>query len=118
MTEIRALTGLRGIAAIIVFFAHTRETLGSRGLSLQVPTLIQRLFLSGGRQVDIFFVLSGFILALIYRDWFARSITKVGYFAFLQRRFARVYPLHAFILFLVISFVFAAHVLNANTMNG
>ena len=78
MTEIRALTGLRGIAAIIVFFAHTRETLGSRGLSLQVPMLIQRLFLSGGRQVDIFFVLSGFILALIYRDWFARSITKVG----------------------------------------
>lgn len=118
MREIRALTGLRGIAAITVFFAHTRETLESRGLPLQVPELVRRLFLSGGRQVDIFFVLSGFILALIYRDWFAESLSKQTYIEFLRRRFARIYPLHAFMLLLVLCFVLAAHFLHANTANG
>ena len=118
MKEIRALTGLRGIAAIVVFFAHTRETLENRGLTLHVPTLVERLFLSSGRQVDIFFVLSGFILALIYRDWFAVSVTREAYGGFLKRRFARIYPLHVFMLLLVIAFVYAAHAFHARTING
>jgi peptidoglycan/LPS O-acetylase OafA/YrhL len=118
MKEIRALTGLRGIAALVVFFAHTRDTLETRGLSLNVSTPLERLFLMGGRQVDIFFVLSGFVLALIYRDWFAGEVTRRSYGQFIQRRFARIYPLHAFILMLVIALVVAAHILHAHTMNG
>lgn len=118
MKEIRALTGLRGIAAIVVFFAHTRDTLQTRGLSLHVPTLVERLCLMGGRQVDIFFVLSGFVLALIYRSWFANSVTKNAYGEFLKRRFARIYPLHFFMLILVIALVYAAHVFHALTMHG
>jgi peptidoglycan/LPS O-acetylase OafA/YrhL len=118
MNEIRALTGLRGIAALVVFFAHTRDTLQSRGLSLDVPTVLVRLFLSGGRQVDIFFVLSGFILAMIYRDWFSNHVGKKSYVKFLQRRFARIYPLHTFMLLLVIAFVVAAMVFHAHTVNG
>ena len=66
MNEIRPLTGIRGIAALTVFLAHTQETLLLKGIDLSAPTLIERLLLSGGRQVDIFFVLSGFILTLIY----------------------------------------------------
>jgi peptidoglycan/LPS O-acetylase OafA/YrhL len=118
MNEIRALTGLRGIAAIVVFFAHVRDTLETRGFSLHVPTLVERLCLSSGRQVDIFFVLSGFVLALIYRDWFASSVTRGGYGQFLKRRFARIYPLHAFMLLMIIAFVFAAHVFHVRTING
>jgi peptidoglycan/LPS O-acetylase OafA/YrhL len=118
MREIRALTGLRGIAAMVVFFAHTRSTLQARGMPLQVPTAVERLFLSGGRQVDIFFVLSGFVLALIYRDWFGNAVAKNAYGQFLKRRFARIYPLHAFALILVIIFVLAAHLFHARTFNG
>jgi peptidoglycan/LPS O-acetylase OafA/YrhL len=118
MNEIRPLTGLRGIAALVVFLAHTRETLQSRGLSLPVPNLLERLFLSGGRQVDIFFVLSGFILALIYRDWFSDSLKRKSYLKFLQRRIARIYPLHAFMLILVVLFVLAALLFHASTVNG
>jgi peptidoglycan/LPS O-acetylase OafA/YrhL len=118
VNEIRALTGLRGIAALVVFLAHTRDTLQTRGLSLPVPDLIERLFLSSGRQVDIFFVLSGFILALIYRDWFGAGVTRQSYVKFQQRRFARIYPLHAFMLILVILFVVAAGFLHAHTVNG
>lgn len=118
MKEIRALTGLRGIAAIVVFFAHTRDTLENRGISIQVPTLVERLFLSSGRQVDIFFVLSGFVLAMIYQDWFAQSVARSAYGQFLKRRFARIYPLHAFTLLLVIAFVYSAQIFHVHTMNG
>jgi peptidoglycan/LPS O-acetylase OafA/YrhL len=116
--EIRALTGLRGVAALVVFLVHTRDTLETRGLSFEINTLVERLFLMSGRQVDIFFVLSGFVLALIYRDWFSNSVTKAAYGTFLKRRFARIYPLHAFMLVLVIALVAAAHVLHAHTMSG
>ncbi len=118
MKEIRALTGLRGVAAFIVFLAHTRETLEVRGFQLDVPVLVQRLFLSGGRQVDIFFVLSGFILTLIYRNWFMEAVTRHAYGHFLQRRFARIYPLHAFMLVLVFCFVTVARIGHVDTVNG
>jgi peptidoglycan/LPS O-acetylase OafA/YrhL len=118
MGEIRALTSLRGIAAIVVFFAHTRETLEARGLHIEVSTLVQRFFFAGGRQVDIFFVLSGFILALIYSDWFATSVTRAQYVKFIQRRFARIYPLHCFMILLVVASVSAAHLFHFQTMNG
>jgi peptidoglycan/LPS O-acetylase OafA/YrhL len=118
LNEIRGLTGLRGIAAVIVFLAHTQETLLGRGLPLQVPTLVQRLFLSGGRQVDIFFVLSGFILALIYRDWFRERLAAPTYFKFLRRRVARIYPLHLFMLLLIMTFVYTAYALHIHTSTG
>jgi len=116
--EIRGLTGLRGVAALTVFLAHTHETLGERGLNLPVSNLAQRLFLNGGRQVDIFFVLSGFIMAMTYRAWFADTVARSGYCKFLQRRFARIYPLHFVMLLAVIAMVIAAHVTGANTRLG
>lgn len=118
MGEIRPLTGLRGIAALIVFLAHTRETLAFLGVPLHVSELTERLFFGGGKQVDIFFVLSGFILALTYKNWFTASIELKSYFGFLQRRIARIYPLHFFILMLVVGFVLLAIVTNAPLKNG
>jgi len=115
MAEIRSLTGLRGVAALTVFLAHTRETLTEQGVHLQVPTLVERLFLSGGRQVDIFFVLSGFILALTYQAWFSERLDRRSYFKFLQRRFARIYPLHFVMLIAVIALVVAAKLTQAQT---
>jgi len=102
----------------VVFLDHTRMTLQTRGLPIHVNVLVERLFLMGGRQVDIFFALSGFVLALIYKDWFAGSVTATSYGQFLKRRFARIYPLHAFMLLLVIAMVVAAHLVHAQTMNG
>ena len=108
MKEIRSLTGLRGIAALIVFWAHTHDTLDVRGLTLHFPVLVERLFMSGGRQVDIFFVLSGFILAMIYQSEFAKTISVTSYLTFMRRRLARIYPLHAFMVLLVLGFVLVA----------
>jgi peptidoglycan/LPS O-acetylase OafA/YrhL len=118
VNEIRALTGIRGIAALTVFLAHTREALVPRGVQLPVSTLAERLFLSGGRQVDIFFVLSGFILSLIYASWFSQGVGRDSYFRFLRKRFARIYPLQAFMLSLIAAFVVAAHFAHAEVFNG
>jgi peptidoglycan/LPS O-acetylase OafA/YrhL len=118
VTEIRALTGLRGVAALIVFWAHMRATLGEHGLELTYPLVVERLFMMGGRQVDIFFVLSGFILVMIYRSWFAESLSASSYWTFQRRRLARIYPLHAFMLLLVIAFVVAARHANIGTSHG
>lgn len=118
MKEIRALTGIRGIAALTVFLDHIRENLAMRGLDLQVPTLASRLLLSGGRQVDVFFVLSGFILALIYSAWFEQGFDSGSYLKFLRRRVARIYPLHVFMLALIVGFVIAAPLVHAHLENG
>lgn len=45
--------------------------------------------LTGRVAVDIFFVLSGFILTLVYRD-----LSAPGFAAFALRRICRIYPLH------------------------
>ena len=118
MNEIRPLTGIRGIAALTVFLAHTQETLLPRGIDLSVSTLVQRLLLSGGRQVDIFFVLSGFILTLIYSTWFDAGVSRNSYFKFMRKRMARIYPLQAFMLLLITGFVIIATLSHAQVANG
>jgi peptidoglycan/LPS O-acetylase OafA/YrhL len=118
MKEIRALTGIRGIAALIVFLSHLRDNLSSRGVELPVSDLFKNLFLIGGRQVDIFFVLSGFILALTYQKWFDTGVASTSYLVFLRKRFARIYPLHAVMLLLTVTMVLAAQHFHVRIMNG
>ena len=48
----------------------------------------------GGLGVDVFFVLSGFIITHVYADTFATRITLGSYGSFLQNRIARLYPVH------------------------
>ena len=87
----RALDSLRGLAAVIVMLNHTVLSIpeGSQGPFLQY---IGPASAMGGRfAVMLFFVLSGFVLALPY---FAG--TNSAYGPYLVRRFCRVYPPFAF----------------------
>jgi len=118
MAEIRPLTGMRGVAAVSVFLSHLHDTLSDYGLALAVPEWSRRLFLNGGPQVDVFFVLSGYILALNYQNWFAESVSRNAYWTFMRRRFARIYPLHFSILLMVIAFVLAALFTGQATSHG
>lgn len=93
MKEIKELTGLRGYAALWVFFLHA--TYGWSGCSLVMD--IARL---GGLGVVVFFVLSGFILCYVYDTKFYMHV--VNYKSFLFARIARVYPLHLFMLIVVL----------------
>lgn len=89
--ELRALTGARGIAAWWVVLYHLRLSLPP------LPEAAQLLLAKGYLAVDFFFVLSGFVIALSWRE----RISGGGWAAvpsFLKRRFARVWPLHAVVL--------------------
>lgn len=95
--ESRALTGLRGLAALLVMVHHFKLRLG---LGDHLP-LLQWLLQKGYLGVDLFFVLSGFVMAMTYGTWFDGS--QIGgqpggltaYARFLVRRIARLWPLHA-----------------------
>ena len=79
-----ALDSLRGIAAIGVAYGHFY------GSDIMGGTRHFAFYLL----VDLFFVLSGFVLAHRYLDdWFARRLT-LSHFA--VRRFARLYPMNLF----------------------
>ena len=85
--EIFSHTGLRGVAAFSVFMAHTFELYGgSWGLSPRVF----RIFLWHSEAVDLFFILSGFILNHVYLN----SGTAVNWRKYLVARIARIVPLY------------------------
>lgn len=89
--EIVLLTPMRGIAAIAVVFYHARLYLPN----LSYGFIFERSYL----WVDFFFILSGFIISYVYRD---SILTKKNYKEFFVARFARIYPLHFFVLILFI----------------
>lgn len=91
---IPSLTGLRGMAAVLVVMFHV--TMGTR----------LHLFEAGYLGVDAFFILSGFVLAHVYADKFSSWQPGV-YISFLKARIARIWPLHLFMLCVVAVAVFS-----------
>jgi peptidoglycan/LPS O-acetylase OafA/YrhL len=90
-----SLTGLRIFAALAVYLSHIGAPHGS-------PELVATFFNSGYSGVTLFFVLSGFVLALNYFDEF-RSPHLRSTYNFFVARFARIYPLYiAVLLFIVV----------------
>ena len=87
ISEVRALTGLRGVAALYVVFFHYFSP-----LSLTNPAMC--LLGHGYLAVDLFFVLSGFVMALNYAGLFSHGIRGSAIRVFLSRRVARIYPLY------------------------
>ena len=85
-SEIRSLTGLRGAAACLVMMYHF--TAGGAGFGPLAP-----LVLRGYQAVDLFFVLSGYVMALTYGRR-PRTGGGAAYLLFLGRRLGRVYPLY------------------------
>lgn len=101
--EINALTGIRFIAATYVVLYHV----GDQMFLYFYPELfpIYNIFTQNGfLGVELFFVLSGFILAYNYYDSFSKFNFSV-YRGFVLKRFARVYPLHLLTLLLLFFFV-------------
>lgn len=88
--KIRALTSLRFFAAFWVMLFHTVPR--ADALSPEAARVIDL----GYSAVTLFFVLSGFILAKVYRALRGRR----GIARFLAARFARVYPMYLLSLFI------------------
>ncbi len=96
--EIRALTGLRGAAALMVLGVHATPVLAP-----DAPGWLAAVLAHGQVAVDLFFVLSGFVLARAHAD-----LGRAGVAAFLWRRAWRIGPLHAAVLCALALYVLAA----------
>lgn len=96
---IPSLTSIRGIAALWVVFFHIHLT--------YKENLFFSFFENGDLGVDIFFVLSGFIMSFVYGETnFRESNFKKFYGEFIGARVSRVYPLHLFTLLFLLLVVF------------
>ena len=93
--EIAALTGLRGFAALWVLLFHVWGAAGPRRITLEAAGWhldFTPFFSIGWAGVQVFFVLSGFLLALPYVDWRAGRRARPAALPYLARRCARVLP--------------------------
>ncbi len=84
---IPALTGVRALAAYLVFISHFYYVFGE-----SIPQPVQKFFREFHIGVTIFFVLSGFLIAFRYYDNF--SLTKDWFKQYLKNRVARIYPMY------------------------
>ncbi|MHA6317951.1 acyltransferase family protein [Altererythrobacter sp. CAU 1778] len=99
--QLHALTGLRGLAAWMVVLYHVRGS-----LTQLLPGEAIEIFAKGYLAVDLFFMLSGFVMWLNYGPRFrANGFGEVR--GFWWKRFARIWPLHALVLLGMIGFVLA-----------
>lgn len=93
--EIRALTGIRGAAACYVLVYHCIAGGSS------IP-FVDSALLHGYIAVDLFFCLSGYIMAENYAEIFIKNVSLRNYGVFISKRLFRVYPLYVFTLCLML----------------
>ncbi|WP_084572635.1 acyltransferase family protein [Methylocapsa aurea] len=93
-----ALTGIRGIAALWVVLAHVPSPVHIVFPSSEFGNL--QLIKTSYLGVDLFFILSGFVLSFVYSKSFAESGLRASS-AFYSGRILRVWPLNFVALCLV-----------------
>ncbi|ACF14492.1 acyltransferase 3 [Chloroherpeton thalassium ATCC 35110] len=96
---LKPLTGLRGLAALVVFLAHY-------AYNAQVPAFntFYYIFFWHSEAVDFFFVLSGFVLCYAY----SVDSNNINWKKYITARISRVYPLYLFSLLFVSALGFLA----------
>src|SRR5664279_3202225 len=97
-TKLEWVVHLRGIAALWVFAYHIWLALGGLnvrfGLPIDFSFGLRSIFRAGYQGVDLFFVLSGFVIAWPY---VARRQTRLDRYQladFYQRRYLRIAPIY------------------------
>src|SRR5690349_11571613 len=96
---IPGLDGLRAIAFLIVFFFHTRN----------LPF--------GWMGVQLFFVLSGFLITDILLRMKEKLPRREFFIKFYGRRFLRIFPLYYFYLLALVGLIFLLPSLKLNALN-
>lgn len=108
--ELTGLTGIRALAAGWVVVEHFRLLIYALFPDVEA---LSPWITSGYLGVEVFFVLSGFIIAYNYADRFA-TFAWSTYRRFLLARVARIYPVHLVTLAAVLVLVLAASVVGTS----
>jgi peptidoglycan/LPS O-acetylase OafA/YrhL len=87
--EIRSLTGLRGVSALYVMEYHITFL-----DYYQRKGMLATFLCHGYLAVSLFFILSGFVMALTSGGDFAKGFDVGAYGSFLAKRLGRTYPLY------------------------
>jgi peptidoglycan/LPS O-acetylase OafA/YrhL len=90
--EIKALTGLRIVASVWVVLFHFRPMVSD--ISPDFRENLAPVLNCGAQGVDLFFILSGFVLAYNYLDRMGKSWSTRKTVHFLWLRLARVWPVY------------------------
>ena len=98
LKRIDNLTGIRAIAALWVVMCHLETNCPALG------TIAKQGWLG----VNIFYVLSGFVLSLVYATKLPPAFAWAWYWKFLSRRIAKIYPLHIITFCLIAGLVLIA----------
>ncbi|OAI04486.1 acyltransferase family protein [Methylomonas methanica] len=95
--KVDSLQAIRAFAALAVMLFHGTEMLSERLGYL----FVSNVFVAGFSGVDIFFVLSGFII-------FYTSSSGIDFYRFIQKRFIRIYPIYWLVTMLLVGWFFAS----------
>ena len=98
--QIHSHAALRGIAALLVVAYHLQFGGGYRLSPERATPILTRSYLF----VDLFFILSGFIISYVNHAGRSKTVTLGEMQSFMKARFARLYPLHLFCLFYLVLF--------------
>lgn len=96
--KIEELESIRGLAALLIVFFH---------LPKYSPILDIGLVNNGYLMVELFFVLSGFVICNAYAE---KITTKKDLFRFQLLRFGRLYPVHLLFLFVFLGIEIAKYI--------
>jgi peptidoglycan/LPS O-acetylase OafA/YrhL len=105
----RALTGIRGIAALWVLLYHAWVYAKPRLIQFELAGFnvdITPLFSTGFVGVDLFFVLSAYLLGARYFRWIEGRASRPDLGQYLFRRVKRIYP--AYLVQLLLLLIIAA----------
>jgi len=110
--KVQNIQGLRGIAVLLVVFSHM---LPIEGKYAQFDYILPQLFLMGVSGVDLFFLISGFVMIAVTRNAFQ---TNKDTQKFLYHRITRIYPLYWFYSSLLLCvYLFQPHLINSSQGN-
>jgi peptidoglycan/LPS O-acetylase OafA/YrhL len=101
--EIKALSGLRIVAALWVVLFHFRPWLEAAAPDFR--SALAPALNSGARGVDLFFILSGFVLTWNYLDRMGEAFSTRATLHFLWLRLARVWPVYLVTLHLAAAWI-------------